>query len=593
MTVSDSMFFTIIYTLLLLVVLSPLASKPEDFFTQTCQAMKYAFFYSLLLLTALSKENLLPIKLTHNWLLFSTSPYDIMFHLDTYALILIPIAIFVTWSIVEFSTWYMEDDPKISLFFKYLIFFLLFMILLVTSANLVTMIVGWEGVGIMSYLLIGWYFTRSNAGGAALQALVYNRIGDIGFFTAVFWYISWSYSSSFEHIAFSSPPTSIVIAFILAAASKSAQFGLHPWLVSAMEGPTPVSALLHSSTMVVAGIFLLIRIHPLISKNQTALTLCLCLGAISTLFAATSALNQTDIKKIIAHSTSSQLGLMMVALGLNLPHLAFFHICTHAFFKAMLFLCSGSIIHFLGGEQDIRKMGGLQNTLPFTTSCFNIGSLALMGMPYLAGFFSKDAIIEAANTSHINTFALALTVLATSFTAVYSLRLIFYISLQHPLSNSPIILNEDIRAIRSLKRLVYGSIMAGIFINQMVFPSTPTTLTMPTHLKILALVISIVGFYVAYDLAKASSHIPPFFDPKAMHFNIYAPMPKNYYTATFLNISSNIFANLLELLLKKMGPNCTIDVFLPPILKGQETQGAVIKSYLCTFLFFLPFSYIA
>nr|AGN71287.1 NADH dehydrogenase subunit 5 [Leptodactylus melanonotus] len=578
------------YIFSMLVLIMPLMNpKNINLHFKTKSAIKTAFFISLIPLIFLMNDSSTSTIISWKWFNILSTPLNITIQFDSYAILFTPIALMVSWSIIEYSLWYMHDDLKIQLFFKYLLIFLLAMMLLVSAGNLVMLFIGWEGVGIMSYLLIGWYFTRSNAGAAALQAVLYNRVGDIGFLFAMFWLISFYDSIDLNFIFSMDNPTPILLAFIIAAASKSAQFGLHPWLASAMEGPTPVSALLHSSTMVVAGVFLLIRIHPMIKDNQMALTTCLCLGAISTAFAATCALTQNDIKKIIAFSTSSQLGLMVVAVGLNMPHLAFFHICTHAFFKAMLFLCSGSIIHNLNDEQDIRKMGGLQKTLPITTTCVSIGSLALMGTPYLAGFFSKDAIIEAINTSNVNTYALALTIIATSFTAVYSLRIIFFSSMNNPRHNTASTLNENNPTITNpIKRLAIGSVIAGLLINQIILPSHPLILTMPTYMKFTALMVSALGFFIALDLASISWTNPPLYHnpTKKINTSFYHLITHRLIPSFSLNFSLRTSSHLIDTLwLEKLGPKGLTESQLPPIMKNQEIQQGLIKTYLSIFVF--------
>nr|UPO67492.1 NADH dehydrogenase subunit 5 [Dryophytes andersonii]UPO67505.1 NADH dehydrogenase subunit 5 [Dryophytes andersonii] len=578
------------YILSMLVLIIPLLNpNSSNFHYKTKTAVMTAFFISTTPLLLMINETAEAMSISWKWFNILSTPINITIQLDHYSIIFIPIALMVTWSIVEYSLWYMHNDAKIQLFFKYLLIFLLAMMLLVSAGNFLMLFIGWEGVGIMSYLLIGWYFTRSNAGAAALQAVLYNRIGDIGFLFALFWLISFYDSIDLNFIFSMNHSTPLLLAFIIAAASKSAQFGLHPWLASAMEGPTPVSALLHSSTMVVAGVFLLIRIHPMIESNQTALTTCLCLGAISTAFAATCALTQNDIKKIIAYSTSSQLGLMVVAIGLNMPHLAFFHICTHAFFKAMLFLCSGSIIHNLNDEQDIRKMGGLQKTLPFTTSCVSVGSLALMGTPYLAGFFSKDAIIEAINTSNVNAWALALTIIATSFTAVYSLRIIYFASMMNPRFNVVVTINENNPTIiNPIKRLAFGSVIAGLIINQIIIPTSPMIMTMPPHLKLTALMVSILGFTIALDLASISwTKSPKTLNlSKSVNTSFYPTTLHRLIPSSTLNFSLRTSSHLIDTLwLEKIGPKGLADLQLPPITKNQEIQQGLIKVYLSIFIF--------
>ena len=344
-----------------------------------------------------------------------------------------------------YSVGYMEKDPKKILFMAYLSLFTFFMLFLVSSSNLLQLFLGWEGVGLTSYLLIGFWNYKEKANSAALKAFIVNRVGDAGLLLALFTtfvvfgtlniseiklLINSQNESIFNFLGFDIHSLTLIsLLLFIGCMGKSAQFGLHVWLPDAMEGPTPVSALIHAATMVTAGVFLLIVMSPLLESSEFSLNFILIVGSITCIFASSVAVFQNDIKRIIAYSTCSQLGYMFMAIGSSAYTLAYFHLLSHAFFKALLFLGAGSVIHSMSDEQDIKKMGGLYNKIPLTYITMLIGSLSLVGLPFLSGYYSKDLILEIIylNDYEYSFYFFVMGVIGVLFTSIYSLRLLVYV----------------------------------------------------------------------------------------------------------------------------------------------------------------------
>nr|ALO20647.1 NADH dehydrogenase subunit 5 [Cladonema pacificum] len=408
-----------------------------------------------------------------------------------------------------YSTSYMEGDPHLPRFIGYLSLFTFFMIILVTSSNIVQLFIGWEGVGLCSYLLINFWFTRIQANKSAIKAMVLNKIGDIGVLLSIIliWVIlgGWHYYYIFPSLQIIDNNEILSfcgILLLIGVIGKSAQLGLHTWLPDAMEGPTPVSALIHAATMVTAGVFLIIRLSPLFEYTSSCLLLIVIFGSLTAFFSSTIGLTQNDLKKVIAYSTCSQLGYMVLICGFSQYHLSLFHLINHGFFKALLFLSAGSVIHAVMDEQDFRKIGSLQLITPFSYVCILVGSMSLMGLPFLTGFYSKDLIIEMIYGSHIYKFGLWLAILSASITAFYSFRLIFY-SFYNPFQGNKSSLkniHEGITALWfPLLILLILSILGGYFLQFFILKDVNPVI-LPNIIKFSALIVSILGALIAIIL---------------------------------------------------------------------------------------------
>ena len=369
------------------------------------------------------------------WIPLGDFQVDIAFRLDPLSAVMILVVSGVGFLIHLYSVGYMKGDPNYSRYFAYLNLFVFFMLILVLANNFLLMFVGWEGVGLCSYLLIGFWFERKAAADAGMKAFVVNRIGDFGFILAIiliaitFGTVGFGevFDAAHDKLALGGGlATAITLLLFLGAVGKSAQIPLYIWLPDAMEGPTPVSALIHAATMVTAGVYMVARSHVLYELAPISLNLVAIIGAVTALFAASIALVQNDIKRVLAYSTISQLGYMFLGAGVGAFSAGVFHLMTHAFFKALLFLAAGSVMHAMGGETDIRKMGGLKKHIPTTYWVFIIGILALSGIPLLSGFFSKDEILGLAYASGPLGRALwAVGIVVALLTALYAFRLVF------------------------------------------------------------------------------------------------------------------------------------------------------------------------
>ncbi len=560
------------------------------------------------------------------------------FCFDSLTCVMIVVVTFISSLVHLYSTEYMENDPHLTRFMSYLSLFTFFMLILVTADNFLQMFVGWEGVGVSSYLLINFWFTRIQANKAAIKAMLVNRVGDffllLGMFTIYINFGSLNYDVVFNSVYAVANNTSffgiyevnsidlICLFLFLGAMGKSAQIGLHTWLPDAMEGPTPVSALIHAATMVTAGVFLVCRCSYLFEQSPFVLSIVTVVGAMTAFFAATTGLFQNDMKKVIAYSTCSQLGYMVFACGLSSYDVGMFHLSNHAFFKALLFLGAGAVIHAVSDEQDMRKMGGLKNLLPFTYAVILIGSLALVGFPFLAGFYSKDIILEVSGSTYttVGLFSYILGIIAAFCTSFYSTRLFFLVFLSNPNGNKKVILNAHEGTWRMSSPLFILSILSltigyiskdlfigfganfwgsSIFINPNNYIMTDIEF-LEIEYKLLPLLVTILGassaYYIYvfkifeyYDFKKSplAKKIFNFFNKKWYFDRVYNEVVvQNVLKESHYYFYQDIDRGLIE----KLGPSGIVTFITSTVKNIRKYQSGQVLHYLSYFsVFFILF----
>ena len=477
---------------------------------------------------------------------------------------LIPVLI-ISFLVHIYSIGYMSHDPHNQRFFSYLSLFTFMMIILVTSDSFLLMFVGWEGVGVCSYLLVSFWFTRIAANQSSISAFLTNRVGDC-FLTIGMFAILWSFGNIDYSTVFSMTPlasnsvvTLIGICLLIGAMAKSSQIGLHVWLPMAMEGPTPVSALIHAATMVTAGVYLLMRSSPLIEYSNTVLLSCLWIGAITTVFSSLIGLFQQDIKKVIAYSTMSQLGMMVIAIGLSSYNVALFHLINHAFYKGLLFLGAGAVIHAVADNQDFRKYGGLQTFLPLTYSVMLIASLSLVAFPYMTGFYSKDLILESAYGQYYFSSIVIyfISTIGAMFTTLYSVKVLYMTFITNP--NGPLIdykhaHESDIYMsmpliLLALFSIFFGYLTKDIFIglgsnffidnSLYIHPSheimLDTEFAVPTLFKILPLLLTISLSFISILFSEFISKPLIYFKLSGIGYNIFSFFSQRFLVELFYN----------------------------------------------------------